>query len=118
VQYCVHSRQDAWPAGDPYLSKADWKEGKILPPPVNWGGGLPGGKLPATAQTHPATGAPLEWPIRFAIVHWAALVPGLSPGDYDLCCRTIDGNGIAQPLPRTLPRTGWNEIHRVQLLVK
>jgi hypothetical protein len=35
-----------------------------------------------------------------------------------LCCRTVDGSGIAQPLPRTFSRTGFNAIHRVVLSVK
>jgi hypothetical protein len=42
----------------------------------------------------------------------------LPPGSYDLCCRTIDANGIAQPMPRTLPRTGFNTIHVASLIVK
>jgi hypothetical protein len=43
----------------------------------------------------------------------------LPGGSYDLCCRTIDANGIAQPMPRPpLPRTGVNAIHRVTLVVK
>jgi DMSO/TMAO reductase YedYZ molybdopterin-dependent catalytic subunit len=118
VQYCVHSQKDAWPADDPYRSKGDWKNATLLPPPANWGGGLPGGKLPATNQTDPARGTPLQWPLRYTIVHWAAMLPGLAPGNYDLCCRTIDANGIAQPLPRTLPRTGFNALHIVALVVK
>ena len=120
VQYCVYSQKDPWPADDPYWTKADWKDAAILPPPADWGGGLPGGKLPAiTNQTDPANGAPLQWPLRFTIVHRAALLPGLPPGGYDLCCRTIDANGIAQPMPRLpLPRTGVNAIHRVTLIVK
>ena len=97
VQYCVHDQKDAWPATDPYRLKADWKDAAILPPPTDWGGGLPGGKLPPTSQTDPATGAPLRWPLPFTIVHWAALLPGLPAGSYDLCCRTIDGNGILSP---------------------
>jgi hypothetical protein len=116
VQYLVRSREQAIPADDPYLDRADWKNCEILAPPANWGGGLPEGKLPSTVQTDSA-GKPLVWPLRYAIVHWAVLVPGLPPGSYDLCCRTIDDNGIAQPLPRTLPRTGFNEIHRVPLNV-
>ena len=118
VQYCVHSQKDPWPADDPYRLKADWQDAAILPPPADWGGGLPGGKLPATSQTDPATGKPLQWPLPNTIVHWAALLPGLPPGGYALCCRTIDGNGIAQPLPRTLPRTGFNTLHIVTLTVK
>ena len=120
VQYCVHSQKEPWPADDPYWAKADWRDAAILPPPADWGGGLPGGKLPAiTSQTDPAKGTPLQWPLRYTIVHWAALLPGLPAGSYDLCCRSIDANGIAQPMPRPpLPRTGANAIHRVTLVVK
>jgi DMSO/TMAO reductase YedYZ molybdopterin-dependent catalytic subunit len=118
VQYCVHSQKDAWPADDPYRSAADWRDATILPPPADWGGGLPGGKLPATSQSNPVKGEPLQWPLRYTIVHWAAMIPGLLPGSYDLCCRTIDGNGIAQPMPRTLPRTGFNALHIVTLNVR
>ena len=110
VQYCVYSQARPWPASDPYGAMADWKDAAILPPPSDWGGGLPGGKLPG--------GAPLQWPMRYTIAHWAALMPGLPAGSYDLCCRTIDGNGIAQPMPRPLLRTGFNAIHRVALLVQ
>ncbi len=118
VHYCIHLHKEPWPADDPYWSTAEWREVRILPPPADWGGGLPGGKLPPTAQTDPATGKPLEWPLRYTIVHWAARLPELQPGTYDVCCRTIDNNGIAQPLPRTLPRTGYNTLHMVSLLVK
>ncbi len=117
VQYCVHSQESPWPPDDPYLTRADWKDCTILPPPGNWGGGLPDGNLPATAQTDPSSGKPLHWPLRYAIVHWAELAPGLVPGTYELCCRTIDDNGIAQPMPRTLPHTGFNDIHRVTVTV-
>lgn len=117
VQYCIRSQKNPWPADDPYRSTADWKDAAILPPPTDWGGGLPGGKLPPTMQTEPATGKPLKWPLPYTIAHWAALLPGQNPGSYDLCCRTIDNNGIAQPLPRTLPKTGFNEIHTVTLVV-
>jgi len=117
VQYCVNALKAPWPADDPYRIKADWNDAVVLPPPDDWGGGLPGGKLPPTNQTDPANGMPLEWPLRYTIVHWAALIKELNPGNYELCCRTIDENGIAQPLPRTLPRTGFNSLHIVPLLV-
>ncbi len=116
VQYCIHPHKE-WPSDDPHMTKADWRDAAILPPPADWGGGLPAGKLPSTLQTD-ATGRPLHWPLRYTIAHWAALLPGMPPGQYDLCCRTIDGNGIAQPLPRTLPRTGFNFLHTVSLTVK
>jgi hypothetical protein len=115
VQYCLYSRKNPWPADDPNRLKADWKDAMILPPPSNWGGGLAGGKLPATNQTD---ATPLQWPLRYTIAHWAALLPGLPAGEYDLCCRTIDGNGLAQPMPRMLPRTGYNALHIVSVTVK
>jgi len=119
VQYCVHSQKEPWPADDPDWTKAAWKDATVLPPPADWGGGLPGGKLPANmSQFDAAKSTPLQWPMHYTIVHWAALLPGLPAGSYDLCCRTIDGNGIAQPMPRPLLRTGFNAIHRVTLVVK
>lgn len=118
VQYCIHAHKEPWPADDPYWTKADWQDVAILPPPADWGGGLPGGKLPPTSQTDPATGKPIQWPLRYTIAHWAVLIPGQRPGSFDLCCRTIDGNGIAQPLPRTLPRTGFNALHVINMVVK
>lgn len=117
VQYCIHPFGEGWSAEDPFWAKADWKEARILPPPKNWGGGLPGGKLPPTLQTDPQTGKPIEWPLRYTIAHWAVLVPPLAPGGYSVGCRTIDGNGIAQPLPRTLPRTGFNTLQIEKLVV-
>jgi len=119
VQYCVHSQKNPWPVNDPPWDSAEWKDATILPPPADWGGGLPGGKLPAsTNQIDSKTGKPLQWPMRYTIVHWAALLPGLPAGNYDLCCRTIDLNGIAQPMPRPLLRTGVTAIQRLTLLVK
>jgi hypothetical protein len=119
VQYCVASQEEPWPADDPNLTKADWKDAAILPPPSNWGGGLPGGRLPAgTSILDPKTGKLREWPVRYSIAYWAALIQSLAPGRYEVACRTIDLNGIAQPMPRPLLRTGVNAIHRVPLLVR
>ena len=118
VQYCVRKRADDVPEPDEYWSDQDWEDATILPPPTNWGGGLDGGALPAgTHMFDRETAAPVEWPLRFTVAHWAALIPGLPAGEYELCCRTIDGNGIAQPMPRPLPRTGANALHRVRLTV-
>ncbi len=118
VQYCIHSQKKPWPANDPYRTKANWKDVALLPPPANWGGGLPGGKLPPTAQTDPATGRPVNGRCATPSPIGRCCFPGLPAGSYDLCCRTIDNNGIAQPLPRTLPRTGFNTLHVVTLVVK
>ena len=93
--------------------------GRGSPPPDEWGGGLPEGKLPAVPrQIDPATGRPLLWPLRDTIVHWAVLVSDIGPGRYDLRCRSIDAAGIAQPMPRPFPKSGHNAIQRVGLVVE
>lgn len=117
VQYCVRPKDPPNP-DDPYLEQAEWRDAQILPPPASWGGGLPAGPLPPTPRQFKADGQPEQWPLRNAIVHWAALITAPQPGAYELCCRTIDGNGIAQPLPRPLPKSGRNEIQRVALTVE
>ena len=73
----------------------------------------PTARLPPIPRQFDAQGRPLTWPLRYAIAHWAALLTAPAAGQYELCCRTIDANGIAQPLPRPLPKSGRNEIQRV-----
>ncbi|MEC9094366.1 MAG: molybdopterin-dependent oxidoreductase, partial [Planctomycetota bacterium] len=48
VQFWVHNNADPLPEGDRYFSKAPWRDATILPPPKNWGGGLPDNKIPAS----------------------------------------------------------------------
>ncbi len=119
VQYWLHSRDEPLPDNDPYFTKAKWKDADILPPPDQWGGGLPEGKLPPVPrQVDPVSGRPYSWPMRNAIVHWATLLRAERPGTYDLRCRTIDANGIAQPMPRPFLKSGHNAIQSVQIAVK
>jgi DMSO/TMAO reductase YedYZ molybdopterin-dependent catalytic subunit len=118
VQYCLHPALQSASPDDPYLTKADWQDADILPPPEHWGGGLPDGRLPPIPRQFDAQGRPLTWPMRYAIAHWAALLTAPAAGQYELCCRTIDANGIAQPLPRPLPKSGRNEIQRVRINVE
>lgn len=111
VQVWVCPKDTVLPDDDPYFKQADWKAVDILPPPNNWGGGLPGGKLPPTPrQVEPATGKPHTWPLRGTIAHWATLLDALPAGQYDVRCRTIDANGVAQPMPRPFPKSGHNVI--------
>ncbi|MHB8898657.1 MAG: molybdopterin-dependent oxidoreductase [Thermoguttaceae bacterium] len=116
VQYCL--LPGTAPADDPYLAEADWKDAEILPPPERWGGGLPDGPLPAVPHQFDPQGRPLAWPMRFAIAHWAVLLTAPAAGPYTLCCRSVDANGVAQPLPRPLPKSGRNEIQRVRVQVE
>ncbi len=119
VQYWLQPEGAAPAPDDPYFTKAEWKDAELLPPPKDWGGGLPDGKLPPTPlQFDPATGTPRSWPLRCAMAHWAALLTDLRPGRYRLRCRAIDANGIAQPMPRPFPKSGNNAIHEVPLVVE
>jgi hypothetical protein len=56
--------------------------------------------------------------MRNTIVHWGALLTDLAPGKYDVRCRTIDANGIAQPLPRPFLKSGGNAIQTMSLIVE
>jgi len=118
VQYCLRPARPAASRDDPYLTQADWQDAKILAPPEHWGGGLPRGPLPPIPSQFDAQGRPLTWPLRYAIVHWAALLTAPAVGQHELCCRAIDANGIAQPLPRPLPKSGRNAIQRIPVSVE
>lgn len=119
VQYWLHPQDEPVPKDDPYFTKAEWKDAKILPPPEHWGGGIPDGKLPPIPRQFDTTnGKPHRWPILNTTTHWATLLTADRPGQYDLRCRTIDANGIAQPMPRPFPKSGNSSIQRVQIVVE
>jgi molybdopterin-dependent oxidoreductase-like protein protein len=119
VQYLLSPQDQAWPADDPWFTKADWKDAEVLAAPERWGGGLPQGRLPeGTMGIDAKSGKPIAWPMRYSIVHWGALLANIPPGKYDLRCRTIDANGIAQPLPRPFLKAGGNSIQNVPLTVE
>ena len=119
VQVWVQPRGKEWPADDPYYLRAPWEDARILPPPAEWGGGLPRGKVPeGTTGFDPATGRPLAWPMRLSRVHWAAHLPGLPAGEFTLRCRTLDGKGQPQPLPRPFRKSGHCAIHATMITVK
>jgi DMSO/TMAO reductase YedYZ molybdopterin-dependent catalytic subunit len=118
VQYCLLPAHQSASPGDPYLTQADWRDAKILEPPKHWGGGLPHGPLPLIPRQFDAQGRPLSWPLCYTIAHWAALLTARDVGQHELCCRSIDANGIAQPLPRPLPKSGRNEIQRIPMTVE
>lgn len=119
VQYWLVPESEPLSKNDPYFTKAQWQDADILPSPKQWGGELTDGKLPSIPrQFDPATGKPNQWPLPNTIVHWASLLKAPRPGKYDLRCRTIDANGIAQPMPRPFPKSGHNAIQKVQIDVE
>ncbi len=108
-----------WPADDPHFTRAPWLDAHILPPPKEWGGNFPdAGIFKETWGFDSISGLPKSWPMRLAKAHWAALVPGLPAGEYTLRCRTIDANGVAQPMPRPFKKSGRCDIEAVKLTVK
>jgi DMSO/TMAO reductase YedYZ molybdopterin-dependent catalytic subunit len=115
VQYWIKPAGTAFPEDDPYLMKGEWRDAIILPPPASWGRDLEDGALPATMQIDTATGKPYNWPMINTIVHWATLVKVNEAGEYEMRCRTIDANGIAQPMPRPFGRSGYNKIEMAHL---
>jgi hypothetical protein len=118
VQYRIHPAGESSSDNKPHVTNGEWRDAIILPPPEKWGSDLPNGKLPSTLQFDDKTGKPLNWPLPNTIVHWAALEKINNPGEYELRCRTIDANGIAQPLPRPFGRSGINVIEVARIVIE
>ncbi len=119
VQYLLTPQDQTWPADDPWFTGAEWKDAAVLPAPERWGGGLAEGRLPdGTLGIDPKSSQPAAWPMRYSIVHWGALLTNIPAGKYNLRCRTIDANGIAQPLPRPFLKAGGNSIQKLELTVE
>ncbi|MCK5922114.1 MAG: molybdopterin-dependent oxidoreductase, partial [Methylococcales bacterium] len=110
VQYWLKPLSDPMPTNDPYFKTAPWKDAEILPLPENE-------KLPTIRHQINADGRPITWPLRNTIAHFATLLTDIPKGDYELRVRTIDGNGIAQPMPRPFRKSGGNSIQRKLLTV-
>jgi DMSO/TMAO reductase YedYZ molybdopterin-dependent catalytic subunit len=118
VQVWLNRKSDALPPNDVLLTKAPWRDAQLLGPPEKWGGGIPSGGLPpGVLGIEPATGRPKSWPMRYAIAHWTATLRDVPPGVYELRCRTIDSNGIAQPMPRPIGRGGLNHIEAATITI-
>ena len=114
VQYLIHP-ENSNPGSEEDPNREEWHDAIILPPPAKWGSDLPDGKLPDVMQIDPKNRQPFTWPLTYTIVHWAALITVNTPGEFEIKCRTIDANGIAQPMPRPFGRSGTNRIEVAKL---
>ncbi len=118
VQYWLHPAKESLPRNDRYYTTAPWRDATVLPAPTHWGSMLPDGQLPPVPEQFDANGQPHQWPLRNTLAHWAAVIPAPPAGKYELRCRTIDANGVAQPMPRPFQKSGGNAIHLVEIRVK
>ena len=104
---------------DAHHAGGNWQDATVLPPPAHWGGGMSDDWVTASPhQFDPVSGMPRSWPLRYTVAHWSARLPGLPAGEYTLRCRSIDLNGIAQPMPRPFPKSGRAEIEQVKIVVR
>ncbi len=117
VQVWVSPAGKGWATDDPYFSSAPWTDSHILEPPAKWGGNFAGDEIPKETMGFDANGKPNKWPIRLGKAHWAALLPGMEAGEYNLRCRTIDAKGQAQPMPRPFKKSGRAEIETIKFSV-
>lgn len=117
VQVWIQDKSVSWPKVDRYFSDAPWQDAEILNLPDNWQTGL--ANADTLKQTHLFTdqGTPKSWPMSLTKAHWAFLHPGLPTGEYVLRCRTIDRNGVAQPMPRPFRKSGHAAIEERRIIV-
>ena len=94
-----------------------WKDAELLSAPARWTGLMGETILPGT-HGFDATGKPQSWPMRLTNAHWATVLPGVPAGEYTFRCRTIDAQGIAQPLPRSFRNSGHAKIETVTVSVQ
>lgn len=112
VQVWISPAKAARKADDPWFTTAPWVDAAILGAPEKWLGGTTRDMAGLDEK-----GAPLQWPMRLAIAHWAALLPGLPAGEYTLRSRTIDSKGQAQPMPRPFRKGGRCDIEEIPVTV-
>lgn len=114
VQVWVHNRDEPLPDDDPYFASAPWQDAALLPPPKDFGGGLPGGSVPADTHGFDSVGRPTSWPLPLTRIFWRLEHAGLANGRYSLRCRTVDLNGAAQPMPRPFRKSGHAAIEHIR----
>jgi DMSO/TMAO reductase YedYZ molybdopterin-dependent catalytic subunit len=104
---------------DPAWQTAEWRPCAIDPPPSDWRSELPSDVDPRQIWGFGSDGRPKEWPMRFSIALWSAVLEGLTPGNYEFRARTVDRNGFAQPEPRPfVQRSGVNGVQSKVIVVK
>lgn len=118
VQIWISNRDQETPVDDPHWTQAPWQNAELLPFDDEPGGNLPNGKIPDDTIGFQANNQPKLWPMPLTRAHWCFLHHGLPTGKYVLRTRTIDGNGVAQPMPRPFRKSGHAKIEQIRFQVK
>ncbi len=98
-----------------YTSKewqeAPWMRCTVDAQPPDWHSQLPSDTPPATIWgIDPNTLRANEWPMRYTMAGWVAVLGRLPRGTYEFRARAVDRNGCAQPEPRPDRQTGLNPV--------
>jgi DMSO/TMAO reductase YedYZ molybdopterin-dependent catalytic subunit len=117
VQVSIESAAKPHDENDPYFTTVRWIDAELFAAPKSWDA-LREGKIPAQTYGFDESGRPKTWPLRLTSAHWAAVLPGLSSGEYTFRCRTIDEKGHAQPMPRPFRKSGHAAIESITITVK
>lgn len=93
------------------FTDAPWLDAELLPAPSDWGSSFENDATSPTNIGFEAAGnVPRKWPLEFTKLNWMYRHPGLAPGTHLIRCRSIDGNGQAQPMPRPFQKSGHAKI--------
>lgn len=96
---------------DSTAEQGAWRPCELAAPPRDWTKVLPNGVSPAEILGFDRqTGQPASWPLRYSMLTWSVMLPPLAAGQYEFRARAVDKNGFAQPEPRTLLKTGRNDV--------
>ena len=117
VQYWIQADGDPLPKNDRNFTSAPWRDATILDAPKTWGSELADSKIPHPTIGFDESGSPKQWPISLSKVHWVAKHSALPPGKYTVRSRTIDGNDIAQPMPRPFRKSGHAAIQVTKFVI-
>ena len=102
----------------PELRNASWKKCELAAEP-DWNAVLPTGTDSKTVMGFDRqTGKAISWPLRYGMISFYTVFRDLKPGKYEIRVRAIDQNGFAQPEPRSIQKSGKNEISTRRLTVK
>jgi hypothetical protein len=116
IQVAIEPVSSMTKDADGLFSTAPWMDAELLGAPSNWNA-LEGGVVPKETFGFDASGEPIRWPMRLCNAHWAYAHAGLPAGDYVFRCRSIDANGVAQPMPRPFRKSGFSAIETIEFKV-